>query len=103
VGCIAAAPGYVVVSLYVELARLRAGLESLLPPSKRQPWRFLLDDVLDHVIEHDREARTGVGARFIRSSQNFSISAWTPTRLLRLSKNLPHDWKEQRRFLGFAA
>jgi site-specific DNA recombinase len=29
--------------------------------------------------------------------------ALTPTRLLRLSKNLPHDWKEQRRFLGFAA
>ena len=27
----------------------------------------------------------------------------TPTRLLRRSKNLPHDWKEQRRFLGFAA
>jgi site-specific DNA recombinase len=27
----------------------------------------------------------------------------TPTRLLRLSKNLPHDWSEQRRFLGFAA
>ena len=27
----------------------------------------------------------------------------TPTRLLRLSKNLPHDWKEQRRFLDFAA
>ena len=27
----------------------------------------------------------------------------TPTRLLRLSKNLPHDWKEHRRFLGFAA
>jgi hypothetical protein len=26
----------------------------------------------------------------------------TPTRLLRLSKNLPHDWKEQRRFLGFS-
>jgi site-specific DNA recombinase len=26
----------------------------------------------------------------------------TPTRLLRRSKNLPHDWKEQRRFLGFA-
>src|SRR3984957_3350848 len=24
----------------------------------------------------------------------------TPIRLLRLSKNLPHDWKEQRRFLG---
>jgi site-specific DNA recombinase len=27
----------------------------------------------------------------------------TPTRLLRLSKDLPHDWHEQRRFLGFAA
>ena len=27
----------------------------------------------------------------------------TPTRLLRLSKELPHDWKEQRLFLGFAA
>jgi DNA invertase Pin-like site-specific DNA recombinase len=27
----------------------------------------------------------------------------TPTQLLRLSKNLPHAWKEQRRFLGFAA
>ena len=30
-------------------------------------------------------------------------NALTPTRLLRLSKNLPHDWKEQRCFLGFAA
>jgi site-specific DNA recombinase len=29
--------------------------------------------------------------------------ALTPTRLLQLSRNLPHDWKEQRRFLGFAA
>jgi hypothetical protein len=27
----------------------------------------------------------------------------TPTRLLRLSKDLPHDWSEQRRFLGFAS
>jgi hypothetical protein len=27
----------------------------------------------------------------------------TPTRLLRLSRDLPHDWAEQRRFLGFAA
>jgi site-specific DNA recombinase len=27
----------------------------------------------------------------------------TPTRLLRSSKELPHDWKEQRLFLGFAA
>jgi hypothetical protein len=27
----------------------------------------------------------------------------TPTRLLRLSKDLPHDWQEQRHFLGFVA
>ena len=27
----------------------------------------------------------------------------TPTRLLHLSKDLPHDWREQRLFLGFAA
>jgi site-specific DNA recombinase len=26
----------------------------------------------------------------------------TPTRLLRLSKDLPHDWSEQRHFLGFS-
>ena len=30
------------------------------------------------------------------------VHALTPSRLLRLSKNLPHDWKEQRCFLGFA-
>ena len=30
-------------------------------------------------------------------------NALTPSRLLRLSQDLPHDWKEQRRFLGFAA
>jgi hypothetical protein len=30
-------------------------------------------------------------------------NALTPSRLLRLSKNLPHDWKEQRCFLCFAA
>jgi site-specific DNA recombinase len=30
-------------------------------------------------------------------------NALTPSGLLRLSKDLPHDWNEQRRFLGFAA
>jgi site-specific DNA recombinase len=30
-------------------------------------------------------------------------NALTPNRLPRLSKDLPHDWKEQRCFLGFAA
>ena len=25
----------------------------------------------------------------------------TPTRLIRLSKDLPHEWSEQRHFLGF--
>jgi hypothetical protein len=29
--------------------------------------------------------------------------ALTPTRLLRLSKELPHNWQEQRHFLGFKA
>ena len=29
-------------------------------------------------------------------------NALTPTRILRLSKDLPHDWIEQRHFLGFA-
>ena len=37
------------------------------------------------------------------TSFNDRPNALTPSRLLRLSKNLPHDWKEQRRFLGFAA
>ena len=26
----------------------------------------------------------------------------TPTRLIALSRNLPHDWREQRQLLGFA-
>jgi hypothetical protein len=26
----------------------------------------------------------------------------TPTRLVALSRNLPHDWQEQRRLLGFS-
>jgi site-specific DNA recombinase len=26
----------------------------------------------------------------------------TPTRLVMLSRDLPHDWQEQRRLLGFA-
>jgi site-specific DNA recombinase len=38
-----------------------------------------------------------VRARLAGSQSN----ALTPSRLLRLSKNLPHDWKEQRCFLGF--
>jgi hypothetical protein len=40
---------------------------------------------------------------WIRTSINgvrVARNALTPSRLLRLSKNLPHDWKEQRRFLG---
>jgi hypothetical protein len=30
-------------------------------------------------------------------------NALTPSRLLRLSKDLPHDWSEQRHVLDFAA
>jgi hypothetical protein len=38
-----------------------------------------------------------------QSRGTIKFAARAPTRLLRLSKNLPHDWKEQRRFLRFAA
>src|ERR1700730_15133493 len=45
-----------------------------------------------------------LGPEIVRALHAGSQSnALTPSRLLRLSKNLPHDWKEQRRFLGFAA
>ena len=44
--------------------------------------------------------RLGMNKGRLTSSQS---NALTPSRLLRLSKNLPHDWKEQRCFLGFAA
>ena len=45
-----------------------------------------------------------LGPEFVRALLAGSQSnALTPSRLLRLSKDLPHDWKEQRGFLGFAA
>jgi hypothetical protein len=40
-------------------------------------------------------ARRGRGIR--------TVIELTPTRLLRLSKDLPHDWSEQRHVLDFAA
>ena len=47
---------------------------------------------------------TYLGPEIVRALLADSQSnALTPSRLLRLSKNLPHDWKEQRCFLGFAA
>ena len=57
-----------------------------------QPGTF--SDPLTEVLRNG--ARTLLG----QASQS---NALTPCRLLRLSKNLPHDWKEQRCFLGFAA
>jgi len=45
------------------------------------------------------DRRTLIQVRGTGSQSN----ALTPSRLLRLSKDLPHDWKEQRCFLGFAA
>jgi hypothetical protein len=42
----------------------------------------------------------GIVRALLAGHQPFEL---TPTRLLRLSKNLPHDWKEQRRFLGLTA
>jgi hypothetical protein len=44
-----------------------------------------------------RAAHGGI-LSWIRRDQLLIVS-----RLLRLSKNLPHDWKKQRCFLGFAA
>ncbi len=45
-----------------------------------------------------------LGPEIVRAPLAGSQSnALTPSRLLRLSKNLPHDWKEQRCFLGFPA
>jgi hypothetical protein len=45
-----------------------------------------------------------LGARAARlADANWARSKSAKLRLLRLSKNLPHDWKEQRRFLGFDA
>ena len=45
-----------------------------------------------------------LGPEIVRAPLAGSQSnALTPSRLLRLSKNLPHDWKEQRCFLCFAA
>jgi hypothetical protein len=39
----------------------------------------------------------------IASCRQTNNTGFRASRLLRLSKNLPHDWKEQRCFLGFAA
>jgi hypothetical protein len=48
-------------------------------------------------------ARVYLGPEIVRALLAGSQSnALTPSRLLRLSKNLPHDWEEQRCFLGFA-
>jgi site-specific DNA recombinase len=44
-----------------------------------------------------------LGPEIVRALLAGSSNALTPSRLLRLSKDLPHDWKEQRCFLGFAA
>jgi hypothetical protein len=64
-----------------------------------KPFNFLLEFYAKRPDEMAREGPEIVRALLVGSQSN----ALTPTRLLRLSKNLPHDWKEQRCFLGFAA
>ena len=50
-------------------------------------------------------SHVGLGSAFAQVRRDHRLEGrqpLTPTRLLRLSKDLPHDWSEQRQFLGFA-
>ena len=70
-------------------------------------WTVPVVSLLGDGSKPFNELRRGLGSisqRMVRALLAGSQSnALTPSRLLRLSKNLPHDWKEQRCFLGFAA
>jgi H+/gluconate symporter-like permease len=46
------------------------------------------------LLAHWTQAFMGSAARFIMQ--------FTPTRLVALSRNLPHDWEEQSRLLAFS-
>jgi ABC-type antimicrobial peptide transport system ATPase subunit len=61
-----------------------------------QPELLLLDEPTNHL---DAETVNIVRA-LLEGRQPIEL---TPRRLLRLSKDLPHDWSEQRHVLGFAA
>ena len=56
--------------------------------------------VAGHDFDHNPALQLYLARRDVENLHPIEL---TPTRLLRLSKNLPHDWKEQRRFLDFAA
>jgi hypothetical protein len=53
-----------------------------------------------HPCQRFAEALTEIVGAILVGQQPVEL---TPTRLVLLSRNLPHDWQEQRRLLGFAA
>jgi transposase-like protein len=52
-----------------------------------------------HTIWHLDEVYLKIDGRMVYLWRAIEL---TPTRLVMLSRNLPHDWQEQRRLLGFA-
>jgi hypothetical protein len=65
---------------------------------ERTPWNEQVPANLPHSI-----VLSGAGYCVRALLEGRQPIELTPTRLLRLSKDLPHDWKEQRCFLCFAA
>ena len=89
------------------MIRARAGISFALTEALDEGMRVPAGDIEALVLDRLRAFFSSfpmslgrpVRALLVGSQSN----ALTPSRLLRLSKDLPHDWKEQRRFLGFAA
>jgi hypothetical protein len=75
---------------------------AILHNRQRSLWRITLATA--KIFARTDRVLCYLGPEIVRTLLADSQSnALTPSRLLRLSKDLPHDWKEQRRFLGFAA